>query len=60
MICDDCTWGDCESCPLDEHPTNSEIDMLGVGDRGKAVQHDKGRSENRMAKSILHNVCEQR
>jgi hypothetical protein len=33
MICDECTWGDCESCPLDEYPTNSEIDMLGVGDR---------------------------
>lgn len=33
MICDDCTWGDCDSCPLDEHPENSEIDMLGVGDR---------------------------
>lgn len=33
MICDNCTWDDCESCPLDEYPTNSEIDMLGVGDR---------------------------
>lgn len=32
-ICDDCTWGDCDNCPLDEHPTNSEIDMLDVGDR---------------------------
>jgi hypothetical protein len=34
MICDDCTWGDCDSCPLEvDDPTNSEIDMLGVGDR---------------------------
>ena len=33
MICDDCTWIDCDSCPLDEYPTNSEIYMLDVGDR---------------------------
>ena len=33
MICDDCTWVDCDSCPLDEHTTNSEIYMLDVGDR---------------------------
>lgn len=33
MICDNCTWGDCDSCPMDDDPINSEIDILGIGDR---------------------------
>ena len=35
MICDNCEWNDCDSCPMDvdDNPLNSEIDILGIGDR---------------------------
>lgn len=33
MICDNCEWNDCDSCPMDANPLNSEIDILGIGDR---------------------------